>query len=136
QAALFSGVVTAFLVDSNATLMPDQQAIMVDLLRQISAQLAGQQPSSASSTTAPFQPSMSAVIQNALLFASLICSLLSAGLGVFHKEWLREYTLYLPLDPQQLLRAIQHRFEGRETFRMWLTIASISLFLQLGVAFF
>ncbi|OSD01099.1 hypothetical protein PYCCODRAFT_1369835 [Trametes coccinea BRFM310] len=132
-AALFSGVVTAFLVDSNAALMPDQQAIMVDLLRQISAQLAGQPPPAA---TSPSRPSMSAVVQNALLFASLICSLLSAGLGVFHKEWLREYNLYLPLDPQKLLRAIQHRYEGRETFRMWFTIASISIFLQLGVAFF
>ncbi|KAI8980638.1 hypothetical protein BD414DRAFT_579506 [Trametes punicea] len=135
-AALFSGVVTAFIVESYKTLQPDKQDTIIALLRQIAAQLNGKQPSDVSTKAIPFEPPFSAVLQNALLFASLICSLLAAGLGVFHKEWLRQYTLHLPTDPSQLLRVIQHRYEGREKWRMWFTIAAISIFLQLGVAFF
>ncbi|KAI9070250.1 hypothetical protein FKP32DRAFT_15686 [Trametes sanguinea] len=135
-AALFSGVVTAFIIDSNADLKPDQTAIIVALLRQISAQLSGQQNVTMITTDNQFVPPLSAVVRNALLYASLICSLLAAGLGVFHKEWLREYVLYLPLDPQYRLRALQHRHEGRKRFKLWFTIASISIFLQLGVALF
>ncbi|CDO68482.1 hypothetical protein BN946_scf184499.g7 [Trametes cinnabarina] len=135
-ATLLSAVVTSFVIDSNANLKPDQQSIAVDLLRQISSQLSGEKSSITALNNVPFKPALSTVVENASLYASLICCLLSAGLGVFHKEWLREYTLYLPLDPQLRLRAVQHRHEGCDYWKIWFTIASISLFLQLGVAFF
>lgn len=114
--------------------------ITIDLLRQIAAQLNGTTPSVTEglvfASDAPFEPALTDVLRNSTLFASLICSLLAAGMGIFYKEWLREYTRDLPYDPHELLRTRQFRYLGMQRWRMQEILSGISIFLQLGVAFF
>ncbi len=85
---------------------------------------------------APFEPAFTDVLRNSTLFASLICSLLAAGMGIFYKEWLREYTRGLPDDPRELMRTRHFRYVGMQKWRMQEILSGISIFLQLGVAFF
>ncbi|KAH9854518.1 hypothetical protein C2E23DRAFT_76602 [Lenzites betulinus] len=137
-AALFSGVVTSFILQSYTVLLPDPQMITIDLLRQIVAHLDGNnlQAVLATSNTAPFEPALADVVLNAALFASLICSLLAAGMGIFYKEWLREYNRGTPTNPRELMRVRQHRYLGMRTWRMQEILSTISIFLQFGVGFF
>ncbi|KAI0776351.1 hypothetical protein BD413DRAFT_602750 [Trametes elegans] len=132
-AALFSAVVTAFIIESYKLLQPDTDLLTLSVLRDISAQLNGSQPFH---PIPPFEPLLSDAVQNSFLFASLISSLFSAGTGVFFKEWVREYKLNLPTDPHELVRVRQHRYQGAITWRLRTILGAISLFLQLGVAFF
>lgn len=114
--------------------------ITIGLLRQIAAQLNGTTPSATEGlvfgSDVPFEPALTDVLRNSTLFASLICSLLAAGMGIFYKEWLREYTRDLPDDPRELLRTRQYRYVGMQRWRMQEILSGISIFLQLGVAFF
>ncbi|KAI0829130.1 hypothetical protein BC628DRAFT_1201194 [Trametes gibbosa] len=137
-AALFSSVITSFIIESYTTLQPDPRIITINLLRQIAAHLdeASHSTSFNLPNDAPFEPALADVVRNAALFASLICTLLAAGMGIFYKEWLREYTRGTPTDPRELTRVRQHRYLGMLTWRMQEILSAISIFLQLGVAFF
>lgn len=113
--------------------------ITVHLLRQILAQLdAGTAaPDAAASAVMPFQPSTADVVKNALLIASLICTLISGGVGIFYKQWLREFARGgVPSDPRERASVRQLRYLGLHEWRMQTIISGVSVFLQLGVAFF
>lgn len=131
---------TSFILESYTALQPDPKMITINLLRQIAAQLNGTTlpvaEGLAFGSDVPFEPAPADVLRNSTLFASLICSLLAAGMGIFYKEWLREYTRDLPDDPRELLRTRQFRYLGMQKWRMQAILSGISIFLQLGVAFF
>ncbi|KAI0352189.1 hypothetical protein OH77DRAFT_1460594 [Trametes cingulata] len=135
-AALFSAVVTSFLIESYTALQPDPQKTIVDLLHRISLQLAGTSLSTLEMQAVPFEPAFADVVRNSLLFASLVCSLVAAGMGVFFKEWLREYMLDMPKDPRELVRVREFRYHGLRRWYMRAFLGGISIFLQLGVALF
>ncbi|KAI0640336.1 hypothetical protein C8Q77DRAFT_128394 [Trametes polyzona] len=137
-AALFSGIITSFILQNYTALKPDPQLLTVVLLNEISARLNGTTLPGIDITqhASPFQPELSDVLQNSALFASLVCSLLAAGMGIFYKEWLRQYTRGTPTDPRWLVRVREHRHRGMVEWRMQMVISGISLFLQLGVGFF
>ncbi|EIN09755.1 hypothetical protein PUNSTDRAFT_36794, partial [Punctularia strigosozonata HHB-11173 SS5] len=95
-AGLFSAVLTAFLVEVYTQLQPDNTQLSVQLLSNISLQL--QQISLNQAAPAPvdplnmsFQADSHVVAINTLWFLSLILALASALLGIFVKQWLREY---------------------------------------------
>ncbi|CAK5278559.1 unnamed protein product [Mycena citricolor] len=94
-AGLFSGVVTTFIIDSYKTLNPDSGSQTVVLLNQISQQLASMNNSTAVMNAlppaAPFSPPVSALVCNALWFASLGLSLSSALIATLVEQWTREY---------------------------------------------
>ncbi|KAI0674026.1 hypothetical protein C8Q78DRAFT_1020412 [Trametes maxima] len=140
-AALFSGVITAFILETYKNLSPDPSVLTLDVLLQILAHIDDNSALEVASLslprhTTPFHPALSDILQNAFLFASLICSLLAAGMGIFYKEWTREYTLDLPKDAHECARVRQYRHEGMKRWNMRTVISAISIFLQLGVAFF
>ncbi|KAI0652777.1 hypothetical protein C8Q79DRAFT_923124 [Trametes meyenii] len=139
-AALFSGVITAFILETYKNLSPDPSVLTLDVLLQILAHIDENSTQVVSSSKPyhppPFHPALSDILQNAFLFASLICSLLAAGMGIFYKEWTREYTLDLPKDAHECARVRQYRHEGMKRWNMRTVISAISIFLQLGVAFF
>ncbi|KAI0640337.1 hypothetical protein C8Q77DRAFT_1153197 [Trametes polyzona] len=137
-AALFSAVITSFIIQSSMALKPDSQMLAVVLLNEIVAGLHGATLPSIDISThfAPFKPALSDVLQNSALLASLICSLLAAGMGIFYKEWLREYVRGMPTNPRMRVRVREHRHQGLLKWRMQAIISGISLFLQLGVALF
>ncbi|KIP02589.1 hypothetical protein PHLGIDRAFT_78932, partial [Phlebiopsis gigantea 11061_1 CR5-6] len=98
-AGLFSAVLTAFVIESYQNLQPDPSTRVIELLAQISSQLSSyaltaefaNSTAQAISQIDVFKPSPSMVKVNALWFASLICSLVTASLGMLVKQWLREY---------------------------------------------
>lgn len=129
---------TSFIIESYKTLQPDPQITTVDLLRQLVAQNNGTIMPAVDvlASDTPFKPAFSDVLQNSALFASLICSLLAAAMGILYKEWLREYAHGLPDDPREFLRVRQFRHIGMQRWRMRKILLGIAILLQLGVAFF
>ena len=90
QAALFSAIVTSFLITALSNLGPDYQQQSALLLHQL---LNGRDPglASVSDPTAPFEPSGFAIAVNCLWFASLSASLGASFGAMICKEWLTEY---------------------------------------------
>jgi hypothetical protein len=90
QAALFSAIVTSFLITALSELGPDYEQQSALLLYQI---LNGRDPSlaSISDPTAPLEPSGLAIAVNCLWFASLSASLGASFGAMICKEWLTEY---------------------------------------------
>ncbi|KAH9911281.1 uncharacterized protein BXZ73DRAFT_13813, partial [Epithele typhae] len=138
--SLFSAVVTFFLTFTYADLLSDDSGQMVQLLFQISQQLAAHEAGTPfplpPPNSTPFVPQASAVVLNSLLMVSLVCSLIASGKSLWLKEWLREYKLDLPRRPRELLRVRQHRHHGLSTWRMQTLISLVSFLLQLSVALF
>ncbi|KZT62323.1 hypothetical protein CALCODRAFT_406142, partial [Calocera cornea HHB12733] len=96
--ALFSAVVTAFIVLSVAMLSPDPSQQAVDALTVISAQLSALSALNAPRSAPPvsyqasaFVPSTSSVGINVLWALSLTISLFTAVLAMLAKQWLRNY---------------------------------------------
>ncbi|KAJ7793988.1 hypothetical protein B0H13DRAFT_1479589, partial [Mycena leptocephala] len=88
-AALFSAIVTAFVLESYKTLNSDSGDQTVKLLVQISNQIAA----SANGSTAlpPFHPSTPAILCNAFWFLSLGLSLACALIATLVQQWAREF---------------------------------------------
>ncbi|KZT62343.1 hypothetical protein CALCODRAFT_426263, partial [Calocera cornea HHB12733] len=97
--ALFSAVVTAFLVLSLALLQPDNAGATFDALAGISAQLSALTSNDADRTSiiAAYQPNVSSNLSvayiwiNVLWFTSLAISLFTSVLVMLIKQWLRAY---------------------------------------------
>ncbi|KAF9793273.1 hypothetical protein BJ322DRAFT_115106 [Thelephora terrestris] len=89
-AALFSAIVTSFLITALGGLAPDYQQQSALLLYQL---LNGRDPTLASMSdpTAPFQPSNFIIAVNCLWFASLSASLGASFGAIICKEWLSDY---------------------------------------------
>ena len=90
QAALFSAIVTTFLVRVLDDLQPDYQRQTALLLHQL---LNGRDPNLAniSDPTIPYKPNGLAIAVNCLWFVSLSASLGASFGAVICKEWLTEY---------------------------------------------
>lgn len=92
QAGLFSTVTSAFIVEVDSQLHPDSgeetAALLRVLIYKIDNTTFGNDVPSLPQWTGP--PRTLVCVQ-AILFASLSASLLSAFLGMFHKQWLNRY---------------------------------------------
>ncbi|KAI0640338.1 hypothetical protein C8Q77DRAFT_1153198 [Trametes polyzona] len=135
-AALFSGVVTAFIVESYSSLRPDSAQGTIDVLRAISQQLNGTSVITALPEAAPFRPRVSDIMRNILFFASLICALISSSMSIFVKAWIREAALD-PItrnSPRQYTFTRQYRHEALHSWKMQDIVTAISTLLQLAVA--
>lgn len=73
---------------------------------------------------------------NALWFASLICSLVTASLGMLVKQWLREYLGGDYYSPQARLRVRQFRHEGIAAWNVFDIAAVLPLLLQVSLGLF
>ncbi|KAH9854517.1 hypothetical protein C2E23DRAFT_858630 [Lenzites betulinus] len=139
-AALFSGVVTAFIVESYVLLLPDAARSTVDILRTISQQLNGTSATTATVApeSLPFTPKIEDVMRNVLLFASLICALISSAMSIFIKSWLRESALD-PVNrhsPRDFAYTRQYRHEALINWKMQDIVTTVSMLLQLAVVLF
>ncbi|EIN03746.1 hypothetical protein PUNSTDRAFT_139272 [Punctularia strigosozonata HHB-11173 SS5] len=142
-AGLFSAVLTAFLVEVYTQLQPDDTQLSIQLLYNISLQLqhiSMNQAAPVSSNgplTMPFYPGPRVVAINALWFLSLVLALASALLGIFVKQWLREYISWTSVSPIQ--HAIQLRKFRFDAFQRWKVPGIVTLvpgLLQLAVVLF
>ena len=124
QAALFSAIVTAFLIRALDDLEPNYQQQSALLLHQL---LNGRDPNLAdiSDPTIPYKPTGFAIAVNCLWFASLSASLGASFGAMICKEWLTEYNG--GANPVvDLLRACQRQIRFR-AFQRWNVHALIAL---------
>ncbi|KAJ3531459.1 hypothetical protein NM688_g7571 [Phlebia brevispora] len=143
-AGLYSAVLTSFLVQSYQSLQEDPQQTTNDLLRQISSQTSSytlsnghlNSTTSRSTSSPPFQATITDVRINALWFASLILSLGTASFGILVKQWLREYLSIGHTVPQERIRIHYFRTRGLEEWKLFEIAAALPLVLQLPLALF
>ena len=147
QGGLFSAVLTAFNVQSYQLLTPPSATDPVIVaLERISAQLSSfsVNPPSVNSThpafayhdPAPLPVPRYAVWLNALWFASLICSLSAASIGIMAKQWLNEYSAGLSGNSRQIARLRQLRLNGLRRWHVKEIVAALSVLLQVASALF
>lgn len=151
EAGLFSAVVTAFGVEAYKWLLPDTSAATQQILLHISMQLS-QLPSllqacnhDAANCTLPlvsqvafmqFSTPDSAVWINSLWYASLVCSLISASLGILIKQWLKQYIAEDYSVARQSTRIREHRFQGLRHWSIPHIIAFLPLLLRISLTLF
>ncbi|KAI9066797.1 hypothetical protein FKP32DRAFT_1565063 [Trametes sanguinea] len=145
-AGLFSAVLTAFNVEAYTLLQSEPTDGTNALLLQISMQLTNISvgttvPNPSQAFTSPvlgssFRAPSSAVWINAVWFASLVCSLSSAFVGMAVKQWLHEAELGLFGTSREVARLRQYRYDSLVKWRVGTIVASLPLLLQIASALF
>ena len=134
QAGLLSAVTASFLVESYKSLQPDPNDLTNQLLAQILAQLAGNNPP----RTTSFQSPIWAIRVNTLWIASLIFSIMTASLGILVKQWLKEFLAAndVATSPQAHLRIRFFRYPGLKSWKVFEFVAMLPMLLQLALGLF
>ncbi|KAF8199323.1 hypothetical protein K438DRAFT_1717594 [Mycena galopus ATCC 62051] len=133
-AALFSAILTAFIIESYGSLNANSGDLTVHFLEQISHQLAA----SANGTTieAPPFPSfmapLSSRICNALWFISLGLSLACALIATFVQQWARDFLHKADMRSAPIIRAriFSYLYYGLKRFQMPTVVEIIPLLLH------
>ncbi|KAG8714948.1 hypothetical protein FRC09_017079 [Ceratobasidium sp. 395] len=129
-AALFSAILTAFIIESKNLLEQDPTDVSVSLLLLIAQsqqrmELGLPPPDSSTLPNIPdFTPSSSALWINGIWFVSLAISLSAALLAMLGKEWLTAFLASRPRSPYNHTLLRQSRLEGLER---WWALHIISL---------
>ncbi|KAJ6462584.1 hypothetical protein C8R45DRAFT_1178317, partial [Mycena sanguinolenta] len=139
-AALFSAILTAFLIESYTSLNADSGELTVHLLVQISKQLAA----SANGSTFDVPPlpsftaSPSSVACNGLWFISLGLSLACALIATFVQQWAREFLHKTDMRSAPITRAriFSYLYYGLKRFQMHTVVEIIPLLLHTSLLLF
>ncbi|PVF96427.1 hypothetical protein CPB86DRAFT_762266 [Serendipita vermifera] len=133
--ALYSAVLTAFIIESMKLLEEDPAETTRDILLIVSRQLAN-------SSFPPFEPTayetpQYAIVVNGLFFTSLSCALIAALLAVLALQWVANYDMGLNTSSPEK-RALQRhiRFRGIEKWKMSGLIASLPLLIFVALFLF
>ncbi|CAE6423398.1 unnamed protein product [Rhizoctonia solani] len=126
QAALFSAISTAFVIESYKSLKPDPADTSSQTLLTISQTLMfianGSQPSNAPLTseveTPVFRPSAKAICVNVLWFLSLSLSVAVSLISMLAKEWCLEFMAGRTGPPGAQARRRQQRWDGLVRWQM------------------
>ncbi|KAJ7124540.1 hypothetical protein C8R44DRAFT_735007 [Mycena epipterygia] len=137
-AGLFSGSLTAFIIESYPTLTPDSGDTMVLLLTQISRQLNTSATGIVPATPLEFTPTTSALVCNGLWFTSLGLSLASAVIATLVEQWARDYLNKADMRPAPIERAriCSYLYSGLKRFRMHAVVDLIPLLLHMSLLLF
>ncbi|KAJ7660732.1 hypothetical protein DFH06DRAFT_1089196 [Mycena polygramma] len=135
---LFSASLTAFLIESYKTLQPDSGAITVQLLTQISQQLAVGNSSHVALNDPEFRPTPASLVCNSLWFISLTLAITCALLATLVEQWAREFlhrTEKHPSSPRRA-RIFSFLYFGVRRFGMHVVVDLIPLLLHVALIFF
>ncbi|KAJ7476437.1 hypothetical protein FB451DRAFT_1366209 [Mycena latifolia] len=141
-AGLFSASLTAFLIESYRTLTPDQGAITIALLVQISRQLDpssnGKSADAIAAASASFTPSPASLACNTLWFLSLGLSLACALIATLVEQWSRDFIQRTEMRPSPIVRAriFSYLYFGMERFGMHAVVEFIPLLLHVSLLLF
>ncbi|KAF7364580.1 hypothetical protein MVEN_00327000 [Mycena venus] len=140
-AGLFSASLTAFIIESYKTLRPDSGDSTVQLLTQISLQLAA--AANGSSTfhapaPTPFRPPTTSLVCNALWFISLGLSLTCALIATLLEQWARDFLYRAEMRSAPVIRAriFSYLYYGLKRFNMHTVVDIIPLLLHTSLLFF
>ncbi|KAJ6458862.1 hypothetical protein C8R47DRAFT_1244844 [Mycena vitilis] len=139
-AALFSAILTAFIIESYKSLSSDPGDLAVQLLGQISQQLAASSNGSAIHTApfSPFEPTVASLVCNALWFISLGLSLACALIATLAQQWAREFLHKAEMRSAPIIRAriFSYLYYGLKRFRMHAMVEIIPLLLHASLLLF
>ncbi|KAJ7017730.1 hypothetical protein C8F04DRAFT_425397 [Mycena alexandri] len=139
-AGLFSASLTAFLIESYQTLIPDSGDTTVILLSQISQQLAALSNGTILNLApqVQFTPRSSSLICNILWFISLGLSLMCALVATLLEQWARDFLHKAEMRSAPVIRArvFSYLYYGLKTFRMHTVVEIIPLLLHTSLLFF
>ncbi|GJE95383.1 hypothetical protein PsYK624_115670 [Phanerochaete sordida] len=140
-AGLFSAVVTTFVVDSYASLQPDNTDKIVFLMQHSLAQNYTYadgilRPVSPFPSLPSFETPLWALRVNGLWFASLVVSLSTASFGLLVKQWLTEYLAMDWITPEEQLRVRQFRYPGLVNWKVYELAAALPLLLHISLGLF
>lgn len=145
QTGLFSAIVAAFVIEGLKNLQPDTGTSSVDLLSQISQQLATFTNESQSTVVltfpdrSPFHAPTSALLTSTLWLYSLIVSLSCALLATLLQQWAHRYLLITQSHGSKLHdRARIRSFfaEGVNKFHLPKVVDALPALLHISVFFF
>ncbi|KAJ7119761.1 hypothetical protein C8R44DRAFT_982405 [Mycena epipterygia] len=139
-AGLFSASLTAFIIESYKTLVPDSGDSTAQLLSQISQQLAA---AANGNTFHPppsvqFTPPAWSLICNALWFISLALSLTCALIATLLEQWARNFLHKTEMRSAPVIRAriFSYLYYGLKRFNMHAVVDIIPLLLHASLFFF
>ncbi|KAJ7162494.1 hypothetical protein C8R46DRAFT_1104841 [Mycena filopes] len=139
-AGLFSGVLTAFIIESYKTLSPDSGEDTLAVLKQISSQLAASSSGSTFSvpTATPFVVPVTAVVCNVLWFLSLGLSLACALIATLVQQWARNFIQTAEMRPSPVIQArvYSYLYYGLKRFNMHLVVEVVPLLLHMSLVLF
>ncbi|KAJ7132692.1 hypothetical protein C8R46DRAFT_1326811 [Mycena filopes] len=139
-AGLFSASLTAFLIESYKTLVPDSGDTTVLLLAQISQQLAASSNGTVFNLVppAPFTPLASSLVCNVLWFISLGLSLTCALVATLLEQWARDFLHKTEIRSAPVIRArvFSYLYYGLKRFGMHRVVETIPLLLHTSLFFF
>jgi hypothetical protein len=129
-------VLTAFVVESYSNLQADPAQMTLDVLNQISRQLANTSlPAAPDQVT--FHAQRSDVQVNVCWFVSLLFSLVVALFGIFLKQWMRSYMKWTDVTPDRDAVSLrQFRYRALEKWRLGAILAFLPTLLQLALILF
>ncbi|KAJ7801664.1 hypothetical protein B0H14DRAFT_2255527, partial [Mycena olivaceomarginata] len=139
QAGLFSASPTAFLIESYRSLTPDQGAITIAILAQISLQLdPNSDIQSGALIDSSFTPSSSSLACNTLWFLSLGLSLSCALIAPLVDQWARDFIQRTEMRPSPVIpaRIFSYLYFGIQRFGMHTVVEFIPFLLHLSLLFF
>ncbi|KZT52669.1 hypothetical protein CALCODRAFT_423590, partial [Calocera cornea HHB12733] len=135
--ALFSAVVSAFLVDTMSALQPDLQQTTVDVLMHLSTQLA-----TAGNLTAPYQldtswrAPTSAVWVASLWSLAIVMSLITSVFAMLAKTWITVYKdAVKDMGPEDVPRRYLHS-AALEKWKMAHFVDALPLCIHVAVGLF
>lgn len=125
---------TAFIIEIYKLLQPDQSEITNQLLYAVLRN----QPDSSTPSSPNFTPPAFAVRVNALLFASLISSLMAAVAAMLVKQWVGYYDRGLRKLPSRQIKARtrQYRYQGILNWHMSEVVALVPMVLHFSLFLF
>ncbi|KAL1705460.1 hypothetical protein EV121DRAFT_279597 [Schizophyllum commune] len=130
-AGLFSGVATAFIIESYRWLLLEPDDMSAEYLRRILEVLSNSTvPAISQSSGRPSLPDDIVALINGLWFSSLTLSLSSALIGIVSKQWLHEYLRDAGRSQMTNLSVRQVKYQGLSRWYVDTIIALIPLFLQ------
>ncbi|KAF5352292.1 hypothetical protein D9758_011921 [Tetrapyrgos nigripes] len=146
-AALFSAVVTTFIVSTVVALQPDYAQITARLVLEqnqlILAVLTGNATTISSAQHAPASvnldtadPSAKDLWVNGLFFASLLLSLATSLLSVLVKQWLLAYVSLPSGNAMERAKIRQFRYQGFKDWKVPEIIGALPLILHASLALF
>ncbi|OSC98045.1 hypothetical protein PYCCODRAFT_1447694 [Trametes coccinea BRFM310] len=134
-AALFSAVLTTFIIESYKGLQADPttillQAILLEL--QMSRNTSATVPSGPQQYHAP----RSAIRVNVYWFSSLILSLATALIAILAKQWVNYLLAGLPSVPSARARHRQYRVDGMNKWRLPALLSFLPILLHIALLLF
>ncbi|KAJ7163224.1 hypothetical protein C8R46DRAFT_954600, partial [Mycena filopes] len=139
-AALFSAILTAFIIESYKALNSDSGDVTVQLLTQISQQLAAAAAGKPFDFSPPpaFVPPASSVLCNSLWFISLGLSLACALIATLVQQWARNFLHKTKTYSAPLVRApiFMYFYYGLRQFGMHRMVEIIPFLLHMSLILF